>query len=57
VPKPGTEIAIAIGPPIEVPRQADETAIEAGRREVERALARLSGRARSLVAGASGGHS
>ena len=41
VPKPGSTVAVAMGPPIYVPAGADEAAIEAGRVALETALARL----------------
>jgi lysophospholipid acyltransferase (LPLAT)-like uncharacterized protein len=41
VPKPGSTVAVTMGPPIYVPSGADEVAIEAGRLALEAALARL----------------
>ena len=38
VPKPGSTLAVAIGPPIEVPARADEAAVEEGRVRIEQAL-------------------
>jgi len=49
VPKPGTEIAIAIGEPLEVPPKADETAIEAARQELETALVRLEAQSLAML--------
>jgi lysophospholipid acyltransferase (LPLAT)-like uncharacterized protein len=50
VPKPGSEVAIAIGDPIEVPPEADETTIERFRLGLEQALAALETQARGLLA-------
>jgi lysophospholipid acyltransferase (LPLAT)-like uncharacterized protein len=41
VPKPGSAVAVAMGPPIEIAAEADEAAIAAGCRELEAALGRL----------------
>lgn len=41
VPKPGSHVAVAMGPPIEVPAGADEATIETGRVALEQSLARL----------------
>jgi lysophospholipid acyltransferase (LPLAT)-like uncharacterized protein len=41
VPKPGSTVAVAMGPPIYVPAGTDEAAIETGRLALETALARL----------------
>jgi len=49
VPKPGSALATAIGDPIEVPRRAGAATIENGRRELERALARLERQAKDLL--------
>lgn len=54
VPKPGSELAIAIGEPIDVPSGAGDEVIEEVRVEVERVLGRLEAEARHLLAG--GGH-
>jgi lysophospholipid acyltransferase (LPLAT)-like uncharacterized protein len=48
IPKPGSDVAIAIGAPIEVGATDDET-VEAGRQELERTLGRLEGQARAMV--------
>jgi lysophospholipid acyltransferase (LPLAT)-like uncharacterized protein len=48
IPKPGSEIAIAIGAPIEVPDTEEQT-VEAKRKELELALAALEERARGLL--------
>ena len=50
VPKPGSEVAIAIGEPIDVPPEADDATIERHRQELERALATLEADARALLA-------
>lgn len=50
VPKPGSDVAIAIGTPIEVPGKADEATIETHRTELEAALARLETRALDMLA-------
>jgi lysophospholipid acyltransferase (LPLAT)-like uncharacterized protein len=50
VPKPGSDVAIAIGEPIEVAGTAPGT-VEAARSEVERALQRLEGDAAALASG------
>lgn len=49
VPKPGSTVAVAMGQPIEVPRGADEAAIEAGRRELEVSLADLRQQALAML--------
>jgi lysophospholipid acyltransferase (LPLAT)-like uncharacterized protein len=49
VPKPGSHVAVAMGPPIEVPSGADDAAIDAGRRALEAALARLKDDAMQLI--------
>ncbi len=51
VPKPGSDVAVAIGEPIEVPADADEAAIERARDELERALVALEHRAKGLLEG------
>jgi len=50
VPKPGSNIAIAIGAPIEVPGKADEATIEGYRTQLETALARLETKALDMLA-------
>ena len=50
VPKPGSDVAIAIGDVIDVPPEADEGTIERHRLELEQALARLEAQARALLA-------
>jgi len=50
VPKPGSEVAIAIGDPMDVPPEADEATIERCRLDLEQALAMLEMRARALLA-------
>ena len=49
VPKPGSDVAIAIGEPIEVPRRADEPTIETARVNLEHALAQLEQRAARML--------
>lgn len=49
IPKPFSHVAVAMGPPIEVPAGADEAAIDAGRRALETALARLKAEAGALL--------
>ncbi len=48
VPRPGSDVAIAIGEPIDVPG-TDEAAIEASRQELERALRRVEVQARAIL--------
>jgi len=59
IPKPGSDVAIAIGEPIDIEGTDDET-VEAGRLTVERVLAQLEREAREMLAGAgretAGGH-
>jgi lysophospholipid acyltransferase (LPLAT)-like uncharacterized protein len=50
VPKPWSTVAIAIGEPIEIAADADERAIENGRRALEERLGALESRALALVA-------
>lgn len=54
VPKPGSHVAVAMGPPIDIPAGADAAAIELGRVALEGALTRLKDEARALLR-ASGG--
>jgi len=54
VPKPGTDIAIAIGAPIEVPRKPSDETIESTRVELERVLGGLEERAFAMI-GRNGG--
>jgi lysophospholipid acyltransferase (LPLAT)-like uncharacterized protein len=49
VPKPGSEVAIAIGEPIEVPPRADEATIEAARANLEQVLSQLEHRAMTML--------
>jgi lysophospholipid acyltransferase (LPLAT)-like uncharacterized protein len=49
VPRPGADVAIAIGDPIDIEPRADDEAIEAGRQAVQRAIVGLEGRARALL--------
>ena len=49
IPKPGSDVAIAIGAPIEVPRKANEALIESTRQELEQTLGQLRQRALALV--------
>jgi lysophospholipid acyltransferase (LPLAT)-like uncharacterized protein len=41
IPRPGTDVAVTMGPPIEVPAGADAETIEHSRLELEAALGRL----------------
>jgi lysophospholipid acyltransferase (LPLAT)-like uncharacterized protein len=52
IPKPGSDVAIAIGRPIDVPATDDET-IEHARLELEGELGRLEARAKEMVSGGS----
>ena len=45
IPKPFSRVAVAIGEAIEMPEQAEESALEAGRLELEQRLAELASRA------------
>jgi len=49
VPKPGSHVAVTMGPPIDVPRGADAAQIEAARTALEAALARLKSEATALL--------
>jgi lysophospholipid acyltransferase (LPLAT)-like uncharacterized protein len=49
VPKPGSDVAIAIGAPIEVPAKSDEATIEDYRQQLEASLARLEARALDML--------
>ena len=49
VPKPGSDVAIAIGEPLLVPDTAEET-VERKRGELQRSLTTLEGQAKSMVA-------
>jgi lysophospholipid acyltransferase (LPLAT)-like uncharacterized protein len=49
VPKPRATVAIAIGEPMEIARDAGDAAIEAGRTDLEARLAALEARARALL--------
>jgi lysophospholipid acyltransferase (LPLAT)-like uncharacterized protein len=49
VPRPGSDVAIAIGEPIDVPGHAGEAAIEVVRVDLERALARLEVQAHGML--------
>ena len=49
VPKPGSDVAIAIGDVMDVPPDADDATIERHRLELEQALARLEAQARALL--------
>jgi lysophospholipid acyltransferase (LPLAT)-like uncharacterized protein len=48
VPRPGSDVAIAIGEPIDVPDTRDDT-VESARQAVERALVALESQARALL--------
>jgi lysophospholipid acyltransferase (LPLAT)-like uncharacterized protein len=49
VPKPGSDVAIAIGAPLDVPAKADEAVIEEHRARLERALAGLEAKALDML--------
>ena len=49
VPKPGSDVAIAIGAPIEVPPRADEAVIERTRQLLEQTLGRLEAKALDML--------
>jgi hypothetical protein len=49
VPKPGSDVAIAIGEPLLVP-DTDEATVEEKRAELQRSLAALEGKAKAMVA-------
>ena len=49
VPKPGSDVGVVIGAPIDVPAGADEPTIEVWRAELERALLDLEARASALL--------
>ena len=49
VPKPGSDVGVVIGAPIDVPAGADEPTIEVWRAELERALLDLESRAGALL--------
>jgi hypothetical protein len=50
VPRPFSSVALVVGAPIDVPRDADDGAIERKRSELESSLAALETRARELLA-------
>jgi hypothetical protein len=50
VPKPGSDVAIAIGDVMDVPAEADDATIERHRQDLEHALTRLEAQARALLA-------
>ena len=49
IPKPFATVALAVGAPIEVPHEADETVLEAKRVEVEQSLLELERRAAAML--------
>lgn len=49
VPKPWATVAIAIGEPIQVPSEADETGLEAARSDLEARLRSLEARAQAMI--------
>jgi lysophospholipid acyltransferase (LPLAT)-like uncharacterized protein len=51
IPRPFSTVAIAMGQPLDVPRDADEHAIEAARKNVEERLFALEARAATLLEG------
>ena len=50
VPKPGSDVAIAIGAPLDVPAKADDAVIEEHRARLERALGGLEAKALDMLA-------
>jgi lysophospholipid acyltransferase (LPLAT)-like uncharacterized protein len=56
VPKPGSELAIAIGAPMSVPAAGTDDVIEAARRDLQDALTDLERRAVAMIGRAAGGH-
>ena len=50
IPRPFSTVALSVGQPIDVPAEADETALETKRAELERALFGLERRAAALLA-------
>jgi len=55
IPKPFATVAVVVGAPIEVPREADEAGLEAKRLEVEQSLLQLERRAAAMLGQDSGG--
>ena len=51
VPRPGSEVAIAIGSPMDVGPLPDDGAVEQARASLEQTLVRLEGEARAMIAG------
>ena len=49
IPKPRATVSIAVGEPFDVPRDADEHAVEAARRDLEARLQALEPRARAML--------
>ena len=49
VPRPFSTVALAVGSPIDVPRDADEAALETKRLELEQSLLALEGRAAAML--------
>jgi lysophospholipid acyltransferase (LPLAT)-like uncharacterized protein len=49
IPKPFSTVAISVGEPFDVPRDADEAALEAARQELERRLFNLEKRAGAML--------
>jgi lysophospholipid acyltransferase (LPLAT)-like uncharacterized protein len=49
IPRPFSTVALTVGQPIEVPREADETVLEAKRVEVEESLVQLERRAAAML--------
>lgn len=49
IPKPFATVAVAVGAPIEVPREADEAVLDAKRVEVEQSLLQLERRAAAML--------
>ena len=49
IPRPFSTVALAVGAPIEVPRDADEAVLEAKRVELEQSLLQLERRAAAML--------
>jgi hypothetical protein len=49
IPKPFSTVALAVGEPMEVPKDASEETLEQARRDLERRLSALEDHARDLL--------
>jgi lysophospholipid acyltransferase (LPLAT)-like uncharacterized protein len=54
IPKPFSKVALAIGAPLYVPRDADETALEEWRHKLQQSLSEVRSRCEQLLSSASG---